>query len=88
MLVDRISARARQVQFSRSLLALAAGLLFGVGWLMAKLFGGAWLAFVWVRRRGKRGLAGGTQGAGGPSVALGRAIRPICRRPIGRCATS
>lgn len=45
--VDRITARARQVRFRHVLLALAAGLLFGIGWLIAKVFGVAWLAFVW-----------------------------------------
>ena len=45
--VDRITMRAHQARFSRSLLALAAGLLFGAGWLIAKTLGVAWVALVW-----------------------------------------
>jgi uncharacterized membrane protein YedE/YeeE len=45
--VDRITARARQVSFRRSVLVALAGLLFGFGWVIAKVFSVAWLSVVW-----------------------------------------
>jgi hypothetical protein len=45
--LEDITARARQVEFGRVLLTLIAALLYGVGWLAAKVLGGIWLAFVW-----------------------------------------
>ena len=45
--VGRITVQARNVQFARTVLAVLAWLLFGVGWLVAKGFGLAWFAFVW-----------------------------------------
>jgi uncharacterized membrane protein YedE/YeeE len=45
--LDQISAEARQVRFSRVALTLVAGLLFGIGWVVAKAFGIAWLALAW-----------------------------------------
>lgn len=47
MPLDRITAEARQIQFRRVLLTLFAGLFFGVGWLVAKLFTGLWLVVAW-----------------------------------------
>jgi hypothetical protein len=62
--LDRIDREARQVHFWRSLLTMVGGLLFGVGWLAAKVAGACWLALVWsvtaVRlgwQEGRRGSA-------------------------------
>ena len=44
---DRITEQARQVQFTRTVLTVLAGLLYAVGWLAAKALGGIWLAAVW-----------------------------------------
>lgn len=45
--LDRITAEARQMRFGRVLLTILAGLLYGVGWIAAKGFGGLWLALAW-----------------------------------------
>lgn len=45
--LDRITEEARRVRFWRTVLTVLAGLLFGVGWLVAKGFGVAWLAACW-----------------------------------------
>lgn len=45
--VDRISRQAREVHFTRTLLTLIAGLLFGAGWLAYKVFSLSWLALAW-----------------------------------------
>jgi hypothetical protein len=45
--VERITGRAREVRFTRTVLAAIAGLLFGIGWLVAKASGVAWLVLVW-----------------------------------------
>lgn len=45
---EDISARARQVQFSRVMLLLFTGVFFAAGWTAAKLFGVIWFAVVWV----------------------------------------
>lgn len=45
--VDRITARAREVHFGRSVLTLIAAVLFGLGWLVAKVFTVLWLALTW-----------------------------------------
>ncbi len=45
--VEHITEQAREVRFTRTLLALTAGILFGFGWLVAKFFGAAWLVLAW-----------------------------------------
>jgi hypothetical protein len=45
--VSRITEDAKQVRFGRTLLALIAGLLYGLGWLTAKAFGLVWFALAW-----------------------------------------
>lgn len=45
--VDRITARARAASFPKVLVAVIAGLLFGLGWLAFKVFAVAWFALVW-----------------------------------------
>jgi hypothetical protein len=45
--VEEISERARQASFGRTVLTVLAGLLFGLGWTVARLFRVAWTAVVW-----------------------------------------
>lgn len=45
--VDRINAEARKVEFTRTVLTVLAGLLYGVGWVTAKTFAVLWLALAW-----------------------------------------
>jgi hypothetical protein len=45
--VDEITAQAREVRFWRSVLTVIAAALFGLGWLVAKAFGLAFLALAW-----------------------------------------
>lgn len=45
--VDAITAQARQVRFGRVALTVIAAVLFGIGWLTARLFGALWLALAW-----------------------------------------
>ena len=46
--LERISAEAREVHFGRTLLLLLAGLLYGVGWVAAKVFILLWRAVAWM----------------------------------------
>jgi hypothetical protein len=46
--LDAITAQARDVRFWRTVLTAVAGVLFGVGWVVAKAFGVVWLASAWV----------------------------------------
>lgn len=45
--VAEISARAREVKPGRTALAAVTGVLFAIGWLVAKLLRLAWLACAW-----------------------------------------
>lgn len=45
--VDQISDRAREVKFSRTVLTLLAGLIFGTFWLLSKAAAVAWLGLAW-----------------------------------------
>lgn len=45
--VDRINTEARQIQFGRAVLTLLAGLLYVIGWTVAKVFAVIWLALTW-----------------------------------------
>jgi len=45
--VGRITEEARGVRFGYTLLAVIAGLLYGLGWLTAKAFGLLWFAVAW-----------------------------------------
>jgi hypothetical protein len=47
MLVHDITARAKQIQFSRFLLTVLAAMFYGIGWLTARTFGVIWLALTW-----------------------------------------
>jgi|SRR5215472_5311834 len=45
--VEDISKQAREVRPGRVFASLIGGLLFLIGWLVAKAFGVAWFALVW-----------------------------------------
>lgn len=45
--VGQIGDEAREVQFSRVLVAAITGVLFGLGWVVAKVVGAVWFALVW-----------------------------------------
>lgn len=45
--VEQINREARETHFWRTVLTLIAGLLFGIGWLAAKIFTGLWFALAW-----------------------------------------
>ena len=45
--LDRIERRARDAHPGRAVLAVIAGLLFGLGWVAYKTCAGAWLAVAW-----------------------------------------
>lgn len=45
--VDKITAQAREIHFWRTVLSVIAGILFGIGWIVAKAFGLAWFALSW-----------------------------------------
>jgi uncharacterized membrane protein YedE/YeeE len=45
--VDRISQRAQAARPGRTVLAVVAGLLFGLGWLAFRACALAWLALAW-----------------------------------------
>lgn len=47
VMTDRITVEARQVHFWRTVATVLAGLLFGVGFVVAKAFGLAWFALAW-----------------------------------------
>jgi len=47
MLVHDITDRARQIQFSRVLLTVLAGMFYALGWIAARTFGVIWLALTW-----------------------------------------
>jgi hypothetical protein len=44
---EEITRQAREVHFRRTALTVIAAVLFGLGWLAAKLLTGAWLALAW-----------------------------------------
>lgn len=46
--MDRITAEARALNFVRVVLTTIAGVLFGVGWLVAKVFTGSWFVLAWM----------------------------------------
>lgn len=45
--LDRITVEAREVDFRRTFLTVIAGVLFGIGWVAAKVVGVLWLAVAW-----------------------------------------
>lgn len=47
VLVDRITAEARQIRFWRTVLTAIAAILFAIGWTVGKVFTVLWLAVTW-----------------------------------------
>lgn len=45
--LDEITNHAREVRFGRTVLLWTAAVLYAVGWVAAKVLGGAWLSMVW-----------------------------------------
>lgn len=45
--VDHITDQARQADPAKVVLTVIAGVLFGLGWITAKVFGTLWLALAW-----------------------------------------
>jgi len=46
--VGRITDEARNVRFWVTVLTVVAGLLYGLGWLVAKAFTGLWFVLAWI----------------------------------------
>jgi hypothetical protein len=61
--VEQINRQAREIHFWRTMLTLCAGLLFGLGWLVAKAFAVAWLAMAWTATAVKVGWQEGRKSA-------------------------
>jgi hypothetical protein len=57
--VDEINQRAREIHFWRTVATLLAGLLFAVGWLVAKGFTVLWLGVAWTATAVKVGWQAG-----------------------------
>lgn len=64
--IEEINKQAREVSFTRTLLALLAALLYALGWGAAKLVAVAWLAAAWsataVRLGWQEARKGGSRG--------------------------
>jgi hypothetical protein len=45
--LEEITAQAREVRPGRTVLTVIAAVLFGLGWLSARVFAAAWLAVMW-----------------------------------------
>jgi hypothetical protein len=57
--VDEINRQARDIHFWRTVATLLAGLLFAVGWLVAKGFTVLWLGVAWTATAVKVGWQAG-----------------------------
>lgn len=70
--VDSITERARQARPGHALLTIIGGLLFGLGWCVAKLFRVAWLTVAWLYMAADEGWrqASGTRRPGPDLAAL------------------
>lgn len=62
--VDRITDQARQVHPVRTLLTVLAGLLYGLGWVVAKTFMALWFAGAWCAVAVKVGWVDARNGRG------------------------
>jgi hypothetical protein len=60
--VERISERASSVRFSRVLVAVVAGVLFGLGWVAYKTLAVVWFAAVWCAMAVAEGWADARRG--------------------------
>ena len=63
----RIASKAREIRFGPTVLTLAAGVLVGLGWLVAKVCAVAWAVVAWswaaVRVGWQEGMAGRPAGS-------------------------
>jgi hypothetical protein len=64
--LDRINREARQVRFWRALLTVLGGVLFGMGWVSAKVVQVFWLATVWSVTAVRLGWQEGRRGSARP----------------------
>lgn len=62
--VGRITEEARQVRFGLVVLTVIAGLLYALGWLVAKAFTGAWFVAAWLGTAVKVGWVDARAGRG------------------------
>lgn len=62
--VSRITDEARQVRFGYTVLTVIAGLLYALGWLIAKAFTGAWFVAAWLGTAVKVGWTDARAGRG------------------------
>jgi uncharacterized membrane protein YedE/YeeE len=65
-LTERITLEAREVRFWRTVATVLAGLLFGLGWVVAKAFTAVWFAAVWSVTALRVGWAEGRKSAARP----------------------
>lgn len=70
--LDEISVQARQARPGRAALTVIAAVLFGLGWLAAKVLTGLWLALVWSAVAVKVGWQAGRAGTGSRRGAVSR----------------
>lgn len=59
--VDRINTEARQINLGRALLTLVAGLLYAIGWIVARTTIYLWIAITWCVAAVKVGARDGWQ---------------------------
>lgn len=64
--LDRISEQAERIKFGRTVLTILAGLLFGFGWVVAKVFAVIWLAVAWSAAAVTVGWQEARSGTAGP----------------------
>lgn len=62
--VGRITDEAKQVRFWHTILTVIAGLLYGLGWLVAKAFAGLWFVLAWTGTAVKVGWTDARAGRG------------------------
>ena len=67
--LDEITERARQARPGHAFATVVAGVLFGLGWLIAKLFGVMWFALAWLYMAADEGWRA-ARGSGRPAPDL------------------
>lgn len=70
--VEEITVQAREARPGRAALTVVAAVLFGAGWLAARLLTGAWLALVWSGTAVRVGWQAGRAEAGVRRGAVSR----------------
>lgn len=64
VMVDRITAEAREVHFGRTMLTILAALFFSLGWITARVFTYTWLVLAWSATAIKVGWQEGRKAGG------------------------